>query len=149
MVLQTSGGSGGLISNEATKTIDSATAGYDFAYRKPKITKWSVEDTNRFYEALETYGTDLFLIGTFFPNLSHSEISRKFKIEEKKNLEKFNRILFKNKRIKIISRNDQNDDIPPPIAHPEPKMEIPESGSVDRIEKLDEIDPLELLFPNM
>ena len=87
------------ISGEATTTVDSATCGYDFAYRKPKPTKWSVEDTNRFYEALELYGSDQMLINTMLPSFTAVQIRQKFKAEMKN--DRFNKCLYTKNRITL------------------------------------------------
>jgi hypothetical protein len=83
---------------EATTTVESATCGYDFAYRKPKPTKWSPEDTTKFYEALELYGSDQMLINTALPHFTPVQIRQKFKAEERNNPSKFNKILYGSKK---------------------------------------------------
>ena len=83
---------------EATTTVESATCGYDFAYRKPKPTKWSNEDTTKFYEALELYGSDQMLINTALPHFTPVQIRQKFKAEQRNNPNKFNKILYGSKK---------------------------------------------------
>ena len=86
MVLQTVSHSSERISSaEATTTVDSATCGYDHAYRRPKPTKWSAEDTLKFYEALESYGSDQMLINTMLPKYTSVQIRQKFKAEQRNN----------------------------------------------------------------
>jgi hypothetical protein len=79
---------------EATTTVESATCGYDYAYRRPKPTKWTSEDTAKFYEALEMYGSDQMLINTALPHFSPVQIRQKFKAEERNNPSKFNKALY-------------------------------------------------------
>ena len=86
------------ISGEATTTVDSATCGYDFAYRKPKPTKWSIDDTNKFYQALELYGSDQMLINTMLPSFTAVQIRQKFKSEMKNGSVRFNRCLYAKSR---------------------------------------------------
>ena len=95
MVLQTvSQPSERISSAEATTTVDSATCGYDFAYRRPKPTKWGDEDTKKFYEALEMYGSDQMLINTMLPNFTAVQIRQKFKAEQRNAAAKFNAVLY-------------------------------------------------------
>lgn len=58
---------------------------YRQAYRKTPPCRWTKEETDSFYEALSLYGTDLFLVQTFFRNKSAAQIKSKYKKEEKKN----------------------------------------------------------------
>ena len=89
------------ISGEATTTVDSATCGYDFAYRKPKPTKWSFDETVRFYQALELYGSDQMLINTMLPTFTAVQIRQKFKAEMRKDAARFNRCLYAKRRMKL------------------------------------------------
>lgn len=98
MVLQKVATNSVSISGEATTTVDSATCGYDFAYRKPKPTKWSIEDTNKFYEALEIYGSDQMLINTTLPQFQPQQIRQKFKAEMRNDPKRFNSALYGKKR---------------------------------------------------
>ena len=79
---------------EATTTVESATCGYDFAYRRPKPTKWSREECVKFYEALEIYGSDQMLINTALPHFTSVQIRQKFKAEERNNPIKFQKALY-------------------------------------------------------
>jgi hypothetical protein len=98
MVLQTVSSSTHTISGEATTTVESATAGYDFAYRRPKPTKWSDDETQRFYEALEMYGHDQMLINTALPNFTPAQIRQKFKAEMRKFPARFNATLYTSRK---------------------------------------------------
>ncbi|XP_955137.1 uncharacterized protein TA04620 [Theileria annulata] len=55
------------------------------AYKNPKTVKWSYTDTKRFYNAIETFGTDLMLVRAFLPEYTDRQIYDKFKLEERKN----------------------------------------------------------------
>ena len=68
----------------AGTVVDASTSGYEFAYKKTKPTKWSPEETDRFYSALEKFGSDLMLVNTFFPSLNSTQIRQKFKTETRK-----------------------------------------------------------------
>lgn len=91
------------VCGEATTTIDSATCGYDFAYRKPKPTKWTVEDTNKFYQAMELYGSDQMLINTMLPGFTAVQIRQKFKAEMRSSPQRFHKTLYSKVRAKLCS----------------------------------------------
>lgn len=55
-----------------------------------------IEETARFYKALEMVGTDFTMIQKFFPHRSRNEIKRKFKREEKLNQALIDKILCTN-----------------------------------------------------
>ncbi len=112
MVLQTVSSSTHTISGEATTTVESATAGYDFAYRKPKPTKWSRVETERFYEALEMYGQDQMLINTALPNFTPAQIRQKYKAEMRNSPARFNAALYtKRKPLDASIYEDQHGRI--------------------------------------
>ena len=98
MIVQTVSSNTHTISGEATTTVESATAGYDFAYRRPKPTKWSDAETTRFYEALEMYGQDQMLINTALPNFTPAQIRQKYKAEMRNAPAKFNAALYKKRK---------------------------------------------------
>ncbi len=57
-----------------------------FSFTNRKHTeRWSVEDTAKFYTALQQYGSDFSLIAKLFPNRTRRHIRNKFKKEEKEN----------------------------------------------------------------
>lgn len=85
-------------SAEATTTVDSATCGYEHAYRRPKPTKWSKEETCKFYEALELYGSDQMLINTMLPKFSAVQIRQKFKAEQRNSPSMFHKALYSSKK---------------------------------------------------
>jgi len=55
--------------------------------------KWTPTETEAFYKALRTYGTDFSLIERIFPNRTRRQIRNKFKREEKENLRKVDEAL--------------------------------------------------------
>lgn len=62
---------------------DSSTTTYS-SFRKPRHTSvWSKEDTEKFYRAISTVGTDFSMINAIFPNRERRELKNKFKREEK------------------------------------------------------------------
>mmetsp|Transcript_7537 Transcript_7537/g.13890 ORF Transcript_7537/g.13890 Transcript_7537/m.13890 type:complete len:1019 (+) Transcript_7537:65-3121(+) len=65
--------------------IQEAVSQYSSAYKKTPVCKWSDEETAMFYQALALYGTDLFLVQTFFRNKSAAQIKAKFTREMKRN----------------------------------------------------------------
>lgn len=65
--------------------VQEAVSQYASAYRRTPACKWSDEETDMFYEALSLYGTDLFLVQTFFRNKSAAQVKSKFSKELKKN----------------------------------------------------------------
>eukprot|EP00931_Biecheleriopsis_adriatica_P064714 TRINITY_DN3943_c0_g1_i2.p1 TRINITY_DN3943_c0_g1~~TRINITY_DN3943_c0_g1_i2.p1 ORF type:complete len:1078 (-),score=263.54 TRINITY_DN3943_c0_g1_i2:37-3270(-) len=69
---------------EAGGPVHEAVSQYSSAYKRTKSTKWTLEETNMFYEALSLYGTDLFLVQTFFRNKSAADIKTKYSKELKK-----------------------------------------------------------------
>ncbi|KAK1936166.1 hypothetical protein X943_001807 [Babesia divergens] len=61
---------------------------YASAYKRTKGVKWSAQDTERFYEALGNFGSDLLMIRSMLPEFTDRQIYDKFKLEEKRNPEK-------------------------------------------------------------
>ena len=64
--------------------VDAMLTGYEFAYKKTRPTKWSPDETERFYSALSRFGSDLMLVNTAFPSLTASQIRQKFKAENRR-----------------------------------------------------------------
>ncbi|XP_666103.1 hypothetical protein [Cryptosporidium hominis TU502] len=71
---------------------------YSGAYKRTKGKRWSTEQTNKFYDALSLFGTDLMLVKSVFPEFTDKQIHDKFKAEEKKNKERMDDILINNKK---------------------------------------------------
>eukprot|EP00930_Biecheleria_cincta_P080922 TRINITY_DN6942_c0_g1_i1.p1 TRINITY_DN6942_c0_g1~~TRINITY_DN6942_c0_g1_i1.p1 ORF type:complete len:1184 (-),score=288.18 TRINITY_DN6942_c0_g1_i1:61-3573(-) len=65
--------------------VQESVSEYKQAYRRTPPCKWTKEETDSFYEALALYGTDLFLVQTFFRNKSAAQIKSKYTKEVKKN----------------------------------------------------------------
>ena len=55
--------------------------------------RWSPADTDRFFEALKTWGTDFAMVARVFPNRSRRQIKNKFKREERVNAARVDAIL--------------------------------------------------------
>jgi hypothetical protein len=62
-----------------------AVSRFENAYKKTPPVKWTAAETDSFYEALSLYGTDLFLVQTFFKNKSAAQIKSKYQKELKSN----------------------------------------------------------------
>lgn len=71
---------------------------YSGAYKRTKSKRWSTEQTNKFYDALSLFGTDLMLVKSVFPEFTDKQIHDKFKAEEKKNKDKLDDILINKKK---------------------------------------------------
>ncbi|KAJ1608157.1 SANT domain-containing transcription factor TFIIIB [Cryptosporidium canis] len=71
---------------------------YSGAYKRTKSKRWSMEQTNKFYDALSLFGTDLMLVKSVFPEFTDKQIHDKFKAEEKKNKQKLDDILINKKK---------------------------------------------------
>ncbi|EAN31188.2 hypothetical protein TpMuguga_03g00451 [Theileria parva strain Muguga] len=71
------------------------------AYKNPKTVKWSYADTKRFYNAIETFGTDLMLVRAFLPEYTDRQIYDKFKLEERKNPQLMQNALQTHKSISL------------------------------------------------
>jgi len=55
--------------------------------------KWTEEETNRFYEGLEIFGSDFSMIGILFPKRTRDQIKKKFTREEKSDGKRVNEAL--------------------------------------------------------
>ncbi|VEL36142.1 unnamed protein product, partial [Protopolystoma xenopodis] len=70
------------------------------SFKPPKAlpgSRWSEKETTLFYRALNTIGTDFYLMGLLFPHRTRSQLKAKFKREEKINHHLVNEAL-KNRR---------------------------------------------------
>jgi transcription factor TFIIIB component B'' len=68
---------------ESSNVINS----HSFTKFKP-TERWTKEDTEKFYKALQQYGSDFSLIAKLFPNRTRRQIRNKFKKEEKDNIKR-------------------------------------------------------------
>lgn len=110
---------------------------YKQAYRKTPATKWSDKETEMFYEALALYGTDLFLVQTFFRNKTPSQIKSKYAKEMRKNrsqveealtskAKKLTKESFEKQHGKIdTTKHYQPQPTPEPGHEPEPDGSLP------------------------
>lgn len=118
---------------EATTTVESATCGYDFAYRKPKPTKWSKDDTSKFYEALELYGSDQMLINTALPHFTSVQIRQKFKAEERNNSIRFNKALYGSRKKLDSTKFEQQHGLIVNPVYDHKSEEVSNESIADRI----------------
>ena len=88
--------------------VDAMLTGYEFAYKKTRPTKWSPDETDRFYSALSRFGSDLMLVNTSFPSLSASQIRQKFKAENRRAPKRVAEALHRSKTAKLA----------PPVSEP-------------------------------
>lgn len=77
-----------LEANDNSKHITSAT----FA-KRDSATRWTAEDTQKFFESLSRFGTDFALIEHAFPKRSRRQIKLKYKREERENPKKIDEYL--------------------------------------------------------
>jgi len=114
-----------------------AVSHYKNAYRKTPRTKWTDRETEQFYEALSIYGTDLFLVQTFFRDKSAAQIKAKYTKEMKKNevkvlealttqAKKLTKDVFEEQHGKIdTSKHYVPQPTPEPGEEPEPDGTVP------------------------
>lgn len=76
------------IQQETVKRITSAS----FTTSK-NAEKWTEEETEKFYEGLEIFGSDFSMVGILFPKRTRDQIKKKFTREEKSNGERVNEAL--------------------------------------------------------
>ena len=61
--------------------------------RREKAEKWLPEETEKFYKALQIFGTDFSIIMKLLPGRSRKQIKNKFNREERENSQKIDSIL--------------------------------------------------------
>lgn len=119
--------------------ITESTTPYQHAYKKASRAEsiWNAEETEQFYEALRLYGTDLFLIHTFFRNRTPAQIKSKFSREMKKYPDKVKQAAVRERKklTKEVfesmhgtidtSKHFKPPPSPKPGEEPEPDGEIP------------------------
>ncbi|SBT44209.1 high mobility group protein B3, putative (HMGB3) [Plasmodium ovale wallikeri] len=74
---------------------------YKDAYKRRKACKWSDDDTNRFYEAIEMFGIDLMMVRALLPSFTDKQIRDKYKKEKKMNPQKIEQAVRANKEIDL------------------------------------------------
>lgn len=84
---------------------------YASAYKRAKTVKWSPEDTERFYEAVRNFGTDLLMVRSMLPEFTDRQIYDKFKLEEKRNADKLKLALKSNTNIPVEQFEKQHGKI--------------------------------------
>ncbi len=62
-------------------------------HKKEKSEKWSTKETEKFYHALQIFGTDFSVIAKLLPGRTRKQIKNKFNKEERENPEKIDLIL--------------------------------------------------------
>ncbi|PFH34496.1 Myb family DNA-binding domain-containing protein [Besnoitia besnoiti] len=84
---------------------------YAGAYKSTKGKKWTPEETQRFYAALEQYGTDLLLVRTLLPHVTDKQLKLKLKIEERRYPEKVEAALNRRRQLTIEAYEDMHGKI--------------------------------------
>ncbi|XP_027848673.2 transcription factor TFIIIB component B'' homolog [Aphis gossypii] len=88
---------------------------YSYKRKKEASKQWSKEETLKFYKCLMNFGTDFSMIQQYYPNRTRAQIKRKYKTEEKKNLQLVNGALtntthFDSASIEDMLENDKNEE---------------------------------------
>ena len=96
---------GNIVLDEATLDVKQKNSGASFGmatanavrftggYKVTKACRWTKEETDKFYDTLQQYGEDLFLIQTVFRDKTSTQLKSKLKMELKKNPDRFNAAL--------------------------------------------------------
>jgi hypothetical protein len=63
--------------------------------------RWSIRETDLFFEALAMCGTDFSMVATLFPHRNRNQIKGKFKIEERSNPHKISAALANKKTLDV------------------------------------------------
>jgi hypothetical protein len=63
---------------------------------KNHTAKWTVDETRKFYKAIEIFGADFSMIAKLFPTRNRDQIKNKFRKEEKTNIQKVDEAFKKN-----------------------------------------------------
>jgi len=88
---------------------------YSYKRKKEASKQWSKDETLKFYKCLMNFGTDFSMIQQYYPNRTRAQIKRKYKTEEKKNLQLVNGALtntthFDSASIEDMLENDKNEE---------------------------------------
>lgn len=131
---------------EGAGGVQEAVSQYTSAYKKTPACRWTDHETQMFYEALSLYGTDLFLVQTFFRNKSAGQIKTKYSKELKKHPDKVQealttkaRKLTKDTFEKVHGKIDTSKHFKPPPT-PDPGENPEPDGHVE--EEDDELGDL-------
>ncbi|XP_022171764.1 transcription factor TFIIIB component B'' homolog [Myzus persicae] len=86
---------------------------YSYKRKKEASRQWSKDETLKFYKCLMNFGTDFSMIQQYCPNRTRAQIKRKYKTEEKKNLQLVNGALTNTTHFDSASIEDmlENDKI--------------------------------------
>jgi len=86
---------------------------YSYKRKKEASKQWSKDETLKFYKCLMNFGTDFSMIQQYCPNRTRAQIKRKYKTEEKKNLQLVNGALTNSTHFDSASIEDmlENDNI--------------------------------------
>lgn len=113
------------LEEDRESNVHEAVSQYEGAYKKTPRCVWTQSETDIFYEALSLYGSDLFLVQTFFRNKSAGQIKTKYNKEMKKNPKLVEEaLILKSKRLtketfeKLHGKIDTSRHYKPP---PEPQ----------------------------
>ncbi|KAK2196180.1 bifunctional Homeobox-like domain superfamily/Transcription factor TFIIIB component B'' [Babesia duncani] len=127
---------------------------YSSAYKRAKAKRWSAGDTQRFYEAVENFGSDLLMVRAYLPEYSDRQVYEKFKLEERKNPQRLQAAILKKSHISIeqfeakfgkIDEDQHYDPAKDPMLQhpPSPKLSlgIAPSELTDKNETVNEREP--------
>lgn len=133
--------------------VHEAVSQYEGAYKRTPRCVWTQSETDVFYEALSLYGSDLFLVQTFFRNKSAGQIKTKYNKEMKKNPKLVEEaLILKSKRLtketfeKLHGKIDTSRHYkPPPEPQPgeEPEAQEPMPEEEDDLGDLGGMPPPE------
>ncbi|XP_025203574.1 transcription factor TFIIIB component B'' homolog [Melanaphis sacchari] len=86
---------------------------YSYKRKKEASKQWSKDETLKFYKCLMNFGTDFSMIQQYYPNRTRAQIKRKYKTEEKKNLQLVNGALTNTTHFDSASIEDmlENDKV--------------------------------------
>ncbi|KIL71698.1 hypothetical protein M378DRAFT_183062 [Amanita muscaria Koide BX008] len=120
-----------IVESDMTKFVNSAT--YSKRFRG---SRWSAEETERFFDALSQHGENYELIAYILPGRDRKSCKNKFKVEDRKNPARINYCL--NNRVPVdmqtLSRmtgRDFSGPVPEIRAPPRPEVRIEETGIIE------------------
>lgn len=120
-----------IVESDMTKFVNSAS--YSKRFRG---SRWSAEETERFFDALSQHGENYELIAYILPGRDRKSCKNKFKVEDRKNPARINYCL--NNRVPVdmqtLSRmtgRDFSGPVPEIRAPPRPEVRIEETGIIE------------------
>lgn len=72
-----------------------------YSKRSAGSNRWSMKETDLFYEALSMCGTDFSMVATLFPHRNRNQIKGKFKIEERSAPHRISSALVTQKKLDV------------------------------------------------